>query len=176
MAVIRRANPSDAESLAKLAECTFRDTFRVDNVPTNIELHCANNFGADIQRREILDPNCITLLADVDGSLVAFAQVQLRSAKQCVSAKRPSELFRLYVLGDWLGRGIAHDVMAKVLATVANEGADVVWLGVWEQNPRAIAFYRKYGFEVVGDHEFQLGEDIQRDLVMAVDIETPSVA
>lgn len=176
MVVIRRAKPGDAKRLAGLAERAFRDAFTAANEQADIDFHCANHFGTEIQGREIVDPNCATILAEVDGDLVAFAQVLLRSTKPCVSAERPSELLRFYVSSEWLGRGIAHDVMPAVLATAADEGADVIWLGVWEENLRAIAFYRKYGFEVVGDHEFHLGEDIQRDLVMAVDIEAPSDA
>jgi len=171
MAVIRRAKASDASALADLAERTFRDAFSAQNIATDIDLHCTTNFGTGIQRREILDPDWVTLLAEVDKVLSAYAQVRLRSPQQCVLAKRPSELLRLYVSRDLHGRGIAHELMPEVLATAASNEADVVWLGVWEENPRAIAFYRKYGFEIVGAHEFRLGEEIQRDLIMAVTLQ-----
>ncbi len=172
MAVIRRAKASDASALANLAERTFRDTFSAQNMVTDIDFHCASNFGTEIQGREILDPNCVTLLAEVDEALSAYAQVRLRSHQQCVLAERPCELLRLYVSGEFLGRGLAHELMPEILATAASSDADVIWLGVWEENPRAIAFYRKYGFEIVGAHEFRLGEEIQRDLVMAVAVGT----
>jgi ribosomal protein S18 acetylase RimI-like enzyme len=166
----------DAESLARLAERTFRNTFVEASNPTDMDLHCAKNFSVEIQRREILNPNYVTILADLEGELVAFAQVRLLSPQQCVIAERPSELYRLYVSSEWHGRGIAHEVMSEVLTTAAHGGADCVWLGVWEQNPKAIAFYRKYGFKVVGDHVFQVGTDPQRDLVMAVEVDGQSVA
>lgn len=171
MTTIRQADLNDVESLARLAESTFRDAFAPESDPADIDLHCARNFNADIQRREIRDPDCVTIVASLDGELIAFAQVRLNSPKQCVSAECPSELHRLYVSKKWHGRGIAHRVMSEVLAAAARRGSDCIWLGVWERNPKAIAFYRKYGFTVVGNHVFQVGADPQRDLVMAVQVE-----
>ncbi len=176
MTTIRRAHLDDSEALAYLAEHTFRETFTTGNNPTDMALHCAKNFGAEIQRQEILDPNCATILAEVDSQLVAFAQVRLYSPKDCVSANHPSELHRLYVSKEWHGRGLAHKIMAQILSTAASAPADALWLGVWEHNPRAIAFYGKYGFSVVGEHIFQFGSDPQRDLVMVTDVNASFIA
>lgn len=170
MITLRQAYLGDSEALAHLAERTFRETFATGNNLADMELHCAKNFGAEIQRQEILDPNCAMILAEVESQLVAFAQVRLYSPKECVSTDHSSELHRLYVSKEWHGRGVAHKVMAEILSTAAFAGADYLWLGVWEHNPRAIAFYRKYGFRAVGEHVFQFGSDPQRDLIMAVEI------
>jgi ribosomal protein S18 acetylase RimI-like enzyme len=62
--------------------------------------------------------------------------------------------------------------MAHVLARAKAAGAAALWLGVWERNPRALAFYRKWGFDVVGEHTFRLGDDPQRDLIMRRDVQT----
>lgn len=168
--MVRRAEPDDAEALAHLAERTFRDTFATENNPIDMDLYCAESFGTEIQRQEILDANYVTLLAEVERQLVAFVQVRLQSPKACVVADRPSELYRLYVSSEWHGRGVAHDLMAHVLSTAAHAGADSIWLGVWEHNPRAIAFYRKYGFRVVGEHGFQFGRELQHDLIMVTEV------
>jgi ribosomal protein S18 acetylase RimI-like enzyme len=76
----------------------------------------------------------------------------------------------LYVSQRWHGLGIAHEIMREVLATARLAASDRIWLGVWQRNERALAFYRKFGFEVVGDHTFQFGNDPQRDLVMALEV------
>jgi diamine N-acetyltransferase len=170
MAVIRRADRRDAAALASLAERTFRDTFAAANDPADLELHCAKSFGAEIQLREIENPSLVTILGDENGELVAFAQVRLHSPTKCVSAEHPSELYRLYVAERWHGLGIAHELMKEVLEAVRIVASDRIWLGVWERNERAQAFYRKFGFEVVGDHVFELGRDPQRDLVMALEV------
>lgn len=176
MAVIRRALPIDAAPLADLAEQTFRDAFTEDNDPDDMELHCAASFGPGIQAREIEDPDTATIVADEDGALIGFAQVRLRSPKACVSAERPSELYRVYVSRRWHGQGVAQQIMREVLATVARAGSDRIWLGVWENNRRALGFYRKYGFEVVGEHVFQFGTDAQTDLIMAAAVDAPGAS
>ncbi|MFT5012864.1 MAG: ribosomal protein S18 acetylase RimI-like enzyme [Patiriisocius sp.] len=170
MATLRRANSDDADSLAQLAERTFREAFAAENIQSDLDVHCASYFSTEIQSREILDPNLVTIVADEAGELVAFAQVRPLSPKACVHGEQPSELNRLYVSSEWHGLGLAHEIMNEVLATAQQGGAGCLWLGVWEHNPRAIAFYHKYGFEVVGKHVFQLGTDPQQDLVLAVDI------
>lgn len=175
-ATVRRADSDDAARLALLAERTFRETFATETNLSDMDLYCTRSFGAEIQMQEILDSNYVTLLAEVEGKLVAFGQVKLRSPKGCVSAALPSqtclaELYRLYVSSELHGRGVAQAVMAEVLDTVVKADADCLWLGVWEHNPRAIAFYNKCGFAVVGEHVFQFGDDPQRDLIMARTIE-----
>jgi len=170
MATLRRANLDDADALAWLAERTFRETFGAENFQVDLDLHCASYFSSEIQSREILDPNLVTILAEEAAELVAFAQVRPLSPKPCVHVEHPSELNRLYVSSEWHGSGLAHEIMTEVLTIAKQGGAGCLWLGVWEHNPRAIAFYHKYGFKVVGEHVFQLGTDPQQDLVLAVDI------
>jgi ribosomal protein S18 acetylase RimI-like enzyme len=171
MMKIRRAVPADAAALAALAERTFRETFAADNTPDNLELHCTQNFGTELQAREIADPQLITLLAEDGGKLAGFAQLRPMHASSSVCAERPAELHRIYVASEWHGRGVAGDLMREVIAAAAQAGADCVWLGVWEHNPRAIAFYRKFGFRVVGDHAFMLGSDRQRDLILTAQLD-----
>jgi ribosomal protein S18 acetylase RimI-like enzyme len=76
-------------------------------------------------------------------------------------------LWRFYVDRSRHGQGIASQLMAAVEAAAMERGARTLWLGVWERNPRAVAFYRKYGFERVGEHAFVLGADAQTDWVLA---------
>lgn len=166
MIVVRRARPQDAKLLAQLAESTFRNTFAASNSAENMDAHCRASYGEALQSREIADESMLTLLAEVDARLVGYAQLRLGRAPACVVANAPGEIQRLYVHRDGHGRGIAQALMQASLDALRARGADVVWLGVWEHNPRAIAFYRKTGFTEVGDHVFQMGNDPQRDVVM----------
>jgi GNAT superfamily N-acetyltransferase len=100
--------------------------------------------------------------------MIGFSQLRLMHAHASVAAARPAELNRLYVVADWHGRGVGPLLMRDALDTAAREGCDVLWLGVWEHNPKAMAFYRKFGLEIVGTHAFMLGQDRQRDLIMSV--------
>ena len=163
--MIRRAVPPDAAALARFAERTFREAFAAQNTPENMDLHCAATYGEAIQGREIVDPHIETVLYHDAGDLLGYGQLRWGPAPPCVAAALPAEVQRLYVDPHWRGRGVARTLMAELLARAARGGADQVWLGVWERNPRAIAFYGKHGFVEVGAQVFQLGGDPQRDLV-----------
>jgi ribosomal protein S18 acetylase RimI-like enzyme len=163
---IRRAAPADAKALAELAEATFRATFAATNEARNMDLHCRDNYGEARQAAELADPGIATFVAEDRGRLIGYAQVRDGHAPACVATGKPGEIMRLYVAADWHGQGIAQRLMAACLEEIARRGADVAWLGVWEHNPRAIAFYRKWGFVEVGEHTFAVGEDPQRDLVL----------
>lgn len=167
---IRRADESDAGPLAILAERTFRATFTANNQAVDMDLHCEQSFGPEIQLRELQDSGVVTLVAEVEGKLVAFAQLRLTSSTESVNASRPCELYRIYLSSEWHGRGLAQQLMDEVLRAAVAAKCDCIWLGVWELNPRAIAFYQKFGFSVVGEHTFKLGEDPQIDLVMAAEL------
>jgi len=132
-----------------------------------MNLHCRTSYGEAIQSAEISNAGIATLLCDEGGNLAAFAQLRWSAAPACVSAQSPGEIQRLYVAKSWHGKGMAHDLMAACIGEMENRKSDVVWLGVWERNPRAIAFYKKFGFVEVGDHVFPLGTDPQRDIIMS---------
>ena len=166
MVLIRIAETADAESLAQLAEKTFRDTFESFNTEEDMRLHCSQSYGPRIQAKEISSPNIVSLLAEFQGNVVGFAQLRLEAAPPFVPGQNPGEILRLYVDNPWHGKGVAQSLMSASLDELQSKGCDGTWLGVWEHNPRAIAFYKKYGFEEVGDHVFPVGTDPQRDIVM----------
>jgi diamine N-acetyltransferase len=167
---LRRAVAADAPSLAVLAERTFRDAFGARNSPANMDLHCARVFGAEIQLGEIQDRGLVTTIAEAEKRMIGFSQLRPLHTHASVVAARPAELKRLYVVPEWHGRGVARELLQDALNTAAREGCDVLWLGVWEHNPKAMAFYRKSGLEIVGTHSFMLGQDRQRDLVMSIKV------
>ncbi|MFN8654197.1 MAG: GNAT family N-acetyltransferase [Gemmatimonadales bacterium] len=166
-AQVRPARPEEAAALATLMERTFRDTFGAANTPGDLALHCRTHYAPDIQAAELADPAFSTLVADLGGSLAAFAQLQSGETPAEVAGADPIQLARFYVDQAWHGRGLAQQLMAAALAAARARGARTVWLGVWEKNPRGIAFYRKEGFREVGMFDFFVGTDRQRDFIMA---------
>jgi ribosomal protein S18 acetylase RimI-like enzyme len=173
---VRRAHRNDATQLSVIAEETFRDTFASVNTPEDMDLHCRTSFSAAVQADEIEDPNRVTLLCEHGERLVGFAQLRWGKAPSCVVAKAPGEIQRLYVISKFHGKGVAHDLMSACMDVMTGRRSDEVWLGVWEHNPKAIAFYKKLGFGEVGEHVFPLGSDAQRDIVMARPVDSRSDA
>jgi diamine N-acetyltransferase len=166
LGAIRRALAADAAALAALAERTFRHAFAAQNRAGDMDAHCAASYGEAQQAGEIANPAIETWLFERDGELIAYAQLRRGFTAPCVAGTSPVEVQRFYVDAPWHGQGVADQLMAHLLEQVAAAAADVVWLGVWEHNPRAIRFYSRWGFAPVGDQEFRVGSDPQRDLVM----------
>jgi len=163
---VRRASAADAATLAALAERTFRDTFTEVNTPENMAAHAAASYGIDKQREEIESDRIRTLLVELDGVVAGYAQLRNGHHPDCVSAENAIELWRFYIDRSGIGRGLAQRLMQAVVVEAAEWNGRALWLGVWERNPRAIAFYRKCGFVEVGAHVFRLGDDAQTDLIM----------
>lgn len=170
---IRHATLADAVALARVAEACFRETFGPSNSAADMEAYCRETYGEALQGAEIANPGMVTLLAESAGELIGLCQLHPLRHSPCVAAARPLEIYRLYVRGDWHGARVGHRLMEAARREAVDRGCDVIWLGVWEHNPRAIAFYRRQGFTVVGEQPFQLGTDTQRDLVMRVGLAVP---
>ena len=167
--ILRKATVEDSCALARVAEETFRATFGASNTREDMDMHCSINFGSDIQRNEILSTNIVTLLIEQGTELVGYSQLRWDTPPDCLKTSGiPGEIRRLYVIGEFHGRGVAQQLMQASLKEIERRGSAVAWLGVWEKNPRAIAFYKKIGFFEVGEHEFLLGSDLQRDVIMCL--------
>ena len=164
---IRAGRASDAAALAEFAARTFRDAFAAGNRPEDLALHLSRSYCTHQQQRELEDPDISTLLAESADGLVGYAQLRRGPAPGCVIGESPVELMRFYVAREWQGRGLARRLMQAVDEEAARIGARTLWLGVWEVNERAKAFYRKCGFADVGSHIFVVGTDPQTDRLMA---------
>ena len=168
---IRPAALGDAPALSRLGATTFRETFEAENTPEDMARYLAEAFTPERQAAEIADPAATVLLAEQSDEsghheLVGYAQVVSGPVPEAVRGPAPVELKRLYVLRAWHGRRVAQALMDAAIEAARARGAQTIWLGVWERNPRAAAFYAKYGFARVGEHTFVLGADRQTDWLL----------
>jgi ribosomal protein S18 acetylase RimI-like enzyme len=157
---VRRATPADAARLADLAEKIFRETFEAQNRPEDIEDYLGKTYGEPHQRRELENEDITTLVIENGDGFAGF--VQMRSG-----VERPGiEIARFYIHHQYHGKGLSVVLMKASEEAARERGAKTLWLGVWECNARAIAFYEKCGFRDVGSHPFLLGTDLQTDRLM----------
>jgi ribosomal protein S18 acetylase RimI-like enzyme len=167
---IRRAGVEDAAALVELAVRTFTETFADTTAPDDLAAFLADSYGLPQQTRELADPGVITLVAEGSTGLAAYAQLRRGDPPACVTGEAPVEIWRFYVDRAWHGRGLAQRLMAAARDTARGLGARTLWLSVWEHNPRAIAFYAKFGFRDVGSKDFWVGSDCQTDRLMMSDL------
>jgi GNAT superfamily N-acetyltransferase len=167
---LRQATSADARALAAFAAECFVDTFGADNTPEDMASYVAESFGEAQQLAELRDAACTVLLAERDGALGGYALLRdgaTPAGASRVPLDRPIEIARLYAGRRWIGTGVGAALMQACLDVAAARGRDWIWLGVWERNARAIAFYARWGFTDVGSQHFQLGADRQTDRIMA---------
>ena len=161
--VIRQATLAEAEALVELAARTFYDAFAATNTPENMRAYMSAAFTVEQMNAELHDPHSTFLLAELAGQQVGYAKLLGSEVPGCVVVRPAIELSRLYVDQNVLGAGVGAALMQACLDTARHAGFQAIFLGVWENNPRAQVFYRKWGFERVGEHVFQMGDDPQTD-------------
>ncbi len=166
--IIRQATPEDAQLLTDLAYTTFWDAFahHPKNAPDDLNHYMRQAFNVEQIATELADNKNIFLIAQIGDEAAGYSKIILDTIEPGVTADRPVELSRLYSHQKHLGQGVGQSLMDACVERAREEGRDVMWLGVWEYNPRAQRFYEKNGFRVVGSHVFQLGKDPQTDLLM----------
>jgi diamine N-acetyltransferase len=168
---IRPAGIDDAIALSRVGASTFRETFEAENTPEDMARYLAEAFTPERQAAEIDDAASTVLLAEHygasgDAELVGYAHLVSGPVPEAVRGHEPLELKRLYVMRAWHGRRVAQALMDAAIDAAHARGAQTLWLGVWERNLRAVAFYMKYGFVRVGEHTFVLGGDPQTDWLL----------
>ena len=165
---VAKANLATATRLAALGRQTFTETFAAANTPENLAAYLAEAYGPAQQLAQLQDAATTCLLAEMQGQTVGYALLTEGSALGLPPEKtggKQLEIKQLYVLEDWIGTGLGGALMRRVLELAQASSCTAVVLGVWEYNERAKAFYQRFGFREVGEVAFQLGDDVQRDLI-----------
>lgn len=169
---IRKSTSRDDEMLADLSYQTFWDAFHdhPKNAPEDLADYMQKAFNTNQIRRELAEENSIFLIAEIENEPAGYAKITFGAIEDGITAEKPIELNRLYSHQKFLGKGVGAKLMEECFRIAKENDCDVMWLGVWEFNPRARAFYEKYGFRQVGKHIFQLGSDAQTDLLLQKEI------
>ncbi len=170
---IRYAVAIDNSLLAELGARTFYDTFATDNTHENIAVYLTASFGPEKQAAELADPLSVFMLAEAEGVAVGYARLKEGQPPPGITGLRPIEIVRLYARKEWIGHGVGATLMKGCLDEGEKRGCDTIWLDVWEHNARARTFYRRWGFVEVGTQMFQLGDDLQNDLLMQRPVKAP---
>jgi len=167
---IRYGTIEDAKMLSELGARTFYDTFAKDNTPENMDAYLKKSFSPEIQFNELSQPDVIFLIAESEGIATGYAQLILDSKRESLKGIKPLEIRRIYATQEYLGKGIGKELMKAAIHEARERGCNRIWLDVWEKNPRAINFYKKWGFQEVGNQTFKLGDDLQNDFIMELEL------
>jgi ribosomal protein S18 acetylase RimI-like enzyme len=163
---VRQASKEDAVLIADISRQTFYDTFAADNTAEDMELFLSTQFTRGKLIMEVGALGNIFLLAEEEGRVAGYVKLRESRPPRSLGNNKAIEIARLYSVVDKIGKGVGKLLMQASLDWAKQKGAEVVWLGVWEKNQRAIDFYTKWGFEKFDETDFLLGKDVQRDWLM----------
>jgi diamine N-acetyltransferase len=164
--LIRPAKLADAPALAAFGQKTFFDTFGHLYPETDAQTFIQERFSLGRTQADLAQPDRYVQLAFDSDTLVGFLDCGPLGLPIDAPHQPSGELYRLYVDATMKGSGLAQRLMEMALAWAKARGARALYLGVYCDNVRAQAFYRKYGFEIIGSYFFKVGETLDDERIM----------
>lgn len=169
---VRRVQLSESSVLRNIAISTFIDTYAVHNTPENMTNYMAESFSESRLNAELNSDDTHFYFAVSGPDIYGYLKLNFRSAQTNQTLGRACEIERIYVVKEFQGLQVGKALYEQAIKTAQISGAKWLWLGVWDQNKKAIGFYEKMGLEVFGRHDFTLGDEEQSDLLMRLPIST----
>ena len=163
---IRKALKSDAALIADMSRETFYDSFADSNTKEDMDKFMNEQFRKDDLIKEVETNDGIFFLAYDEGQPLGYVRMRDGDHYKEFGTKTSIEIVRIYAVKSAIGKGVGKALMKECIDTAKELNRQIIWLGVWEHNQRAIDFYTKWGFEKFGRHDFVLGSDVQTDLLM----------
>ncbi len=157
------------EQLVQLQEIgrkTFAETFASTNSEENMKTYLESGFSTDKLTAELQNPVSEFYFATLNEVVIGYLKINFGQAQTELQEGKALEIERIYVLQDFHGKKVGQLLYEKAIQIAKNKKVAFVWLGVWEENHRAIQFYTKNGFVAFDQHIFRLGDDEQTDIMM----------
>lgn len=163
---LRPSKTDDLELIHSISRRTFYESFSWYNTPENMGYYLEHNLSPEKLRQELSAADSRFYLLEQEGTLAGYFKINAGKDSDGNNDAYCLEIERIYVLKKFHGTGFGQLLLNEIVQIAKNEKRSLIWLGVWELNPRAIAFYTKNGFRETGQHPFMLGEDKQTDKIM----------
>jgi ribosomal protein S18 acetylase RimI-like enzyme len=166
MLSIKIATVAEAELIASMSRQTFYDSFAEQNTKENMDKFLTDPFSFESLVKEVGQPGNTFMLAYDDARPVGYTRIRENNNPPELGTSNALEIARLYAIKEYIGKGVGSFLMEKAIALGKEKGKEFLWLGVWEENKRAIDFYHRWGFRKFAEHIFMLGDDPQQDWLM----------
>lgn len=163
---VQKVTLNDIDQLQEIGRQTFYETFAGSNTEDDMQKYLDDSFSELKLTAELTDPNSEFYFAILDDKVIGYLKVNFGQSQTELKDDKALEIERIYVPKEFHGKKVGQILYDKALQVARQKNADYVWLGVWEENPRAISFYKKNGFVEFDKHIFKLGNDEQTDIMM----------
>lgn len=163
---IRTVTLSDIDQLQKIGRQTFQETFSESNSEENMKSYLEEGFSKEKLIGELNDENSEFYFATLNGAVIGYLKINFGESQTELKDSKALEIERIYVSKEFHGKSVGQLLYDKAIQIAKQKSVAYIWLGVWEENLRAISFYKKNGFIEFDKHIFKLGNDEQTDIMM----------
>lgn len=169
---LKKVTLNDIDQLQKIGRQTFFETFAESNTEENMKEYLDNGFSTEKLHSELNNPNSEFYFALEEDTVIGYLKLNFGESQTELKDDKALEIERIYVLTEFHGKKVGQLLYDKAIQVATETKADYVWLGVWEENLRAIAFYKKNGFVEFDKHIFRLGDEEQTDIMMKLQLKS----
>jgi ribosomal protein S18 acetylase RimI-like enzyme len=167
---VKEASIDDAEVISELSAETFFETYSWYNTPENMRAYTGKYFSVEQTKKDFETKDTHFFLAESANEIIGYAKLRVFENPEELAGKKHIEIERIYVQKKHHDKKAGYAIIKHCVAFAKEKKYEIIWLGVWEQNHKAIKFYGRVGFEKFGVHDFQLGNDAQKDYLLKMDL------
>jgi ribosomal protein S18 acetylase RimI-like enzyme len=167
---IRLTKTNEINELQIISKKTFVEAFSNQNTEKNMRRYLEENLSINQLTTELLNSESSFYFARMDEKIIGYLKINFGFAQTDFIEDDFIEIERVYVLEEFHGKEVGKKLLDKAIEISRENNAKSIWLGVWEKNYKAIRFYLKNGFVEFGQHNFILGDDIQTDILMKLQL------
>ncbi|WP_277015344.1 GNAT family N-acetyltransferase [Flavobacterium lindanitolerans] len=167
---LKKVTLIDIDQLQKIGRQTFFETFAESNTEENMKEYLEKSFSTEKLNSELNNPNSEFYFSLEEDTVIGYLKINFGASQTELKDDKALEIERIYVLKEFHGKKVGQLLYEKAIQIAKETKADYVWLGVWEENHRALAFYKKNGFVEFDRHIFRLGNDEQTDIMMKLQL------
>jgi diamine N-acetyltransferase len=163
---IKRCTLEDSRTLQEISIDTFDETFKDQNSPENMKAYLDRAFNIKQLENELTNDSSQFYFVYFNNEVAGYLKVNTNDAQSEIMDDDSLEIERIYIKNKFQKNGLGKVLLDKAMEIAMEHKKRKIWLGVWEKNENAIAFYEKLGFEQTGVHSFHMGDEEQMDFIM----------
>ncbi|MGG3468453.1 GNAT family N-acetyltransferase [Neobacillus pocheonensis] len=163
---IKKCTIEDSRILQDISYETFNETFKDQNSPENMNAYLERAFNLKQLEKELVNVSSHFFFVYVNNEVAGYLKVNTNEAQSEEMGDESLEIERIYIKNNFQKHGLGKYLLNKAVEIALELNKKKIWLGVWEKNENAIAFYKKMGFVQTGAHTFYMGDEEQIDFIM----------
>lgn len=168
--LIKKCNLEDINALQTVAQQTFYETFAAVNTEQDIQDYLTNVLSQTALKQQLNNPHSSFYLLQINNQIAGYLKLNIETAQTEDDDPTAMEIERIYLLQAFQGQNLGQILLNKAIELAKEQQKSYIWLGVWENNSKALAFYKKNDFYKTGEHSFLLGDDNQTDYILRKDL------